>query len=117
MKSVIGNKKSTTAKVFLGELAGVICANLIYNGIDKEHAEYISMSAVDDIRKDISGITVYFPKGFSYDAEVRRAEIYDRYKNGDAIAEIAIDFSLSMQRIYTLITEERNIRREAKLIK
>lgn len=115
MKPVIGNKKNTPCIIFLREVADIISARLIFHGINKKQAEYISMGAIDDIRKDISGITIYFPKGISYDAENRRAEIYDRYKKGESIAEIAYDFKLSMQRIYVLIAEERNLIRESKL--
>lgn len=109
--------RTRTLTTLSAELVEVISASLTFQGIDKEKADVISLGAIDAIRKDLSGITVYFPKGISYDVEHRRAEIYERYKSGENVMEMAIDLKLSMQRVYFLIREEREIRRAAKAIK
>lgn len=114
MKPMTRTRSITTLSA---ELVEVIRASLTFQGIDKGKAEVVSLGVVDAIRKDLSGITIYFPKGVSYDAEQRRIEIYDRYKSGENIAEISLDLKLSMQRVYFLIREEREIRRAAKAIK
>lgn len=93
------------------ELSSVIAARLEFYGIDEDKAEYIALGAMDDVRKNLAGIYVYFPKAISLDAEARRRDIYESYKAGKHISEIAINYGLSMQRIYTIIAEERKIRR------
>ncbi|PAU99648.1 hypothetical protein CBG25_19915 [Arsenophonus sp. ENCA] len=66
---------------------------------------------IDELRKHFGGIVIYFPKGVHQDYSGKRAEIYESYKSGPSVTEIAMNFNLSVVRVYDAIRKERAERR------
>jgi Mor family transcriptional regulator len=98
---------------FLGELHESLSIHLSLKGVEDKEAERIAIEIVDEMRHLFGGINLYFPKGMLNDKKIRNEELYQYYKEGKSIPDIAIKFGISFQRVYKSIKEEREARRNS----
>lgn len=106
--------KSTTRRFFsnfLSELHESLSIQMSLKGVEDKEAERIAVEVVDELRRIFGGISLYFPKGFSDDKKIRNEELYQCYKKGESVPDIALKFSISLQRAYFAIRQEREARR------
>lgn len=102
-------QKTTTAIV--KELTELLSINLSLAGFDDEKAELTAGTIVDELRRHFGGANIYFTKGVYQDTAPRNAEIYECYKSGFPVPEIAMKFNLSFTAVYNVIRREREARR------
>lgn len=105
----MSTQKTTTAIV--KELTELLSINLSLAGFDDEKAELTAGTIVDELRWQFGGMNVYFPKGVCQDATSRHAEMYECYKSGLSVPEIAMKFNFSFTKVYEAIRREREARR------
>ena len=77
---------------------------LVNNGIDKDEAEKISQTVVDNLRKDYGGEQIYFLKGKEFDSMMKHHEIFKRFTGHNQV-ELSKEFDMAVPVIYRIIAK------------
>ena len=95
----------------LAHFSAVLTDQLEKEGQETRKAEEISVRVMEHMREEFGGQNVYFTKEARKEVEVKAAAIYDKWKAGEPIEELAHEYDHSIQWIYRLIADERARRR------
>lgn len=76
--------------------------------VGDELAVELAMKALMEMGKHAGGQYIYFPKMETLSRGVRDICIWDQF-NGENVRELAKKFDLTVQRVYSIIAEQRKI--------
>ncbi|OOS08074.1 Mor transcription activator family protein [Moraxella cuniculi DSM 21768] len=91
---------------FSQALYDIIYHALINQGVNKEQAAAIAEESTDTVLDEFGGENLYIPKNISGKAARRNRTIYEEF-TGDNHDELAKKYGVTLQRIYTIIKEQR----------
>lgn len=97
-------------------IGSTIESNLQRNGIEREEAERVAVSACLAVQRDIGGSQVYITKASATAQVGRDREIVAAF-HGDNYLELAKRFNLSVRRIRQILARDLAARRMANPIK
>ncbi|MEX3690113.1 Mor transcription activator family protein [Paraburkholderia sp. BR14263] len=88
----------------LEHIGQVIYQKLIEHGLDKQKAGELAFSTAESVRKQISGMHLYIPRGHSYEISLRNAGIFARFK-GDNYTQLARETGLTEMQVRNIIRD------------
>ncbi|VXC29770.1 hypothetical protein PSEUDO8Z_100043 [Pseudomonas sp. 8Z] len=77
-------------------------------------AEELARDCVVELCNVIGGQVLYIPLGRTIELAIRNQEIFEEWKSGDPVANIAKRHRISSQTTYDIIAKERQSRRQEK---
>lgn len=93
---------------FSQALYDIIYHALIRQGMSGKQALMVAEESTDTILDEFGGENLYIPKNISGKAARRNRQIYDEF-TGDNHDELAKKYGVTLQRIYAIIKEQRQL--------
>lgn len=110
MKAVSQVRKHTT--YFITELKELLAIQLVLSGCSESDSVKGAENIIQEVMRSFSGMNIYISKERRQCSEETRSLLYDDYKKGVDVCELALKYDLSIQWAYRLVNDERTVRRE-----
>lgn len=100
------NKEPRRGVQLLLDVANLISAALVADGLDKAKADDIALMAADRVRHNYGGEEIYIPRGVALIIERRDAEVFAKFDGSNHFL-LAHEYNLTVRQIYTIVERVR----------